>query len=147
SPPPATSNSQGNMQLLHPDKWATSNVYCGWGMNAYVSEHTSKGTIVQQGYFATTGAMHYRSQKANFTIHPTDAPSLYAYALHENSSTQFYMSWNGATEARGWCIDTTGSLSQDLKFKKLASLPKKDSRQFIRPKATINGVSSRRYLR
>lgn len=60
--------------------------------------------MVQQGYFATTGAMHYRSQKANFTIYPTDAPVVYAYALNTSSSTRYYVSWNGATEVRNWRI-------------------------------------------
>ena len=125
SPDLAVSSSQGGVQILHPANWETSNVYCGWGMNAYISEHTHNGTLLQQGHFATTAAMAYRSRKANFTIHPTDAPSLYAYALNANSSTQFYMSWNGATEIRGWRIYTaTGSSSQNPKFKELASFPK-----------------------
>lgn len=108
------SNSQSNVQLLHPDRWQTSNVYIGWGQNANISEYKSDGTMVQQGHFATTGAMHYRSRKANVTIHPTDAPALYTYALDTNSSTQYYVSWNGATEVRGWRFySVSGSSSSD----------------------------------
>jgi hypothetical protein len=31
------STSQGNVQRLDPNHWETSNVYCGWGQNAYIS--------------------------------------------------------------------------------------------------------------
>jgi hypothetical protein len=120
------SSSQGNVQLLHPDRWQTSNVYIGWGENAYISEYTSDGTMVQQGHFATTGAMHYCSRKANVAIHPTDAPALYTYALDPNSSTQYYVSWNGATEVRGWRFySASGSSSSDPKFEVLATAAKK----------------------
>jgi hypothetical protein len=97
----------------------------GWGQNAYISEYTADGTMVQQGHFATTGAMHYRSRKANFTIHPTNAPSIYTYALNTNHSTQYCVSWNGATEVRGWRIYTaSGSSSSNPKFKVLATVAK-----------------------
>jgi hypothetical protein len=120
------SSSQGNMQILHPQRWKTSNVYVSWGENAYISEYMSNGTMVQQGHFATTGAMHYRSRKANFTIYPTDAPAMYAYALNTSSSTQYYVSWNGATEVRGWRIySSTGNYGSNPKIKKLATVPKK----------------------
>ena len=70
--------------------------------------------------------MHYRSRKANITLHPTDAPSLYAYALDNNSATHFYVSWNGATEVRAWRIyAATGPSSQtDPTFTELASFAK-----------------------
>jgi hypothetical protein len=81
--------------------------------------------MMQQGHFATTGAMHYRSRKANVTIHPTDAPALYTYALDTNSSTQYYVSWNGATEVRGWRFySVSGSSSSDPKFEVLATVAK-----------------------
>jgi hypothetical protein len=81
--------------------------------------------MVQQGHLATTGALHYRSRKANFTINPTNAPALYAYALNTNSSTQYYISWNGVTEVRSWRIYTSiGSSSSDPKFTALATMVK-----------------------
>jgi hypothetical protein len=50
---------------------------------------------------------------------------MYAYALNTSSSTQYYVSWNGATEVRSWRIYTsTGSSSSNPKVKKLATVPK-----------------------
>ena len=114
------SASQGNTQLL--GDWETGNVYCGWGMNAYISEYTSNGTMILDGHFATLGAFHYRSYKFNFTTHPTDAPAAYIYALNTSAPTVYYMSWNGATEVAQWriyaSVNATSALSE------LATVPK-----------------------
>lgn len=100
------SASQGNLQIL-----PNTNVYIGWGENAYISEYTKDGEMVMQGHFATTGAMHYRSFKFNFTSNPSDAPAAYVYAPNttEAANTTWYISWNGATEARQWRISTSSN--------------------------------------
>jgi len=99
------SASQGNLQLLGPNSaWDTANVFLGWGENAYISEYTSDGNMVQQGHFATTGSMNYRAFKQNFTTNPTDAPALYTYAHNTSTGTVYYMSWNGATKVAQWRI-------------------------------------------
>ena len=119
------SSSQGNVQLLDPSNWETSNVYTSWGENAYIAEYTSDGTMVQQGHFATTGSMHYRSRKSNFTITPTDAPAVYAYALNSSTPTVYYISWNGATETAQWRIYTgsSGNITSGG-FTELVTVPK-----------------------
>ena len=106
------SASQGNLQLLGPNSdWNTANTFHGWGNNAWISEYTNDGTMVQSGYFATTGSMNYRAFKYNYTINPTDAPALYTYARSNDSATAYYMSWNGATRVASWRM--YGSASRD----------------------------------
>ncbi|KAK5462868.1 hypothetical protein LTS15_002580 [Exophiala xenobiotica] len=97
------SASQGNVQLFGHD-WQTSNAFLGWGSNAYISEYTPDGRMVQQGHFATTGSMNYRAFKYNFTSNPTDAPALYTYAHNDSAPTSYWMSWNGATKVAQWRI-------------------------------------------
>ena len=91
------SASQGNMQYL-----PNGNAFIGWGSNAVVSEFTADGTNVFNAWFATTGALHYRAYKFNFTSNPSDQPALYTYALNSTSATTYYVSWNGATEVDSW---------------------------------------------
>ncbi|EXJ60735.1 hypothetical protein A1O7_04888 [Cladophialophora yegresii CBS 114405] len=97
------SESQGNVQLLGRNQnWRTSNVFVGWGKNAYISEYSPNGQMVQQGHFATEGSMNYRAFKHNFTSNPTDAPALYTYARNTSAPTSYWMSWNGATKVASW---------------------------------------------
>ncbi len=99
------SASQGNLQVLGRNRdWNTSNVFLGWGKNAYISEYGPHGRMVQQGHFASEGAMHYRAFKYNFTSNPTDAPALYTYALNTSAPTSYWMSWNGATKVASWRV-------------------------------------------
>lgn len=124
APEMMVSSSQGNVQILDGNDWQNSNVYTGWGENAYIAEYTSDGTMVQQGHFATTGAMHYRSRKSNITLTPTDAPTAYVYALSSSSPTVYYMSWNGATETTQWRIYTSASGDSSSSFTRLTTVPK-----------------------
>ena len=110
SPYQFISASQGNVQLLG-SQWNTSNAFLGWGENAYISEYTSDGTMVQQGHFATSGTMNYRAFKHNFTTNPLDAPALYAYAHNTSAPTSYWMSWNGATKVAQWQIYSAQSQS------------------------------------
>ena len=91
------SANQGNMQYP-----PNGNVFLGWGSNAFVSESMADGTPVFSAYFATTGALHYRAYKYNFTSNPSDAPALWIYAHNTSVPTACYASWNGATEVESW---------------------------------------------
>ena len=111
------SASQGNMQVL-----PNGNVFLGWGSNAYVSESTADGSPVFYADFASTGALHYRAYKFNFTATPSDSPALYTYALNTSASTTFYVSWNGATEVASWTFYsglTANNLTQVGNTKKI----------------------------
>ncbi|MCJ1386068.1 hypothetical protein MMC17_009193 [Xylographa soralifera] len=103
------SASQGNLQML-----PNGNAFLGWGSNAFISESTADGTPIFSAYFATTGALHYRAYKFNFTSYPTDVPALYTYAQNDSAPTAFYASWNGATEVASWTY-YGGSSATDMK--------------------------------
>ncbi|OAP64770.1 hypothetical protein AYL99_00742 [Fonsecaea erecta] len=104
------SPSQGNLQVLGSNQdWSTSNVFMGWGKNAFISEYAPDGRMVQQGHFATEGSMHYRAFKYNFTSSPTDAPALYTYAHNTSAPTSYWMSWNGATQVAQWRVYSSSS--------------------------------------
>ncbi|RMD42028.1 hypothetical protein DV735_g3074, partial [Chaetothyriales sp. CBS 134920] len=106
------SASQANLQLLGPNSaWDQANTFVGWGNNAYISEHLNDGTMVQSGFFATTGTMNYRAFKYNYTTNPTDSPALYTFARTNSSRTVYYMSWNGATRVASWRV--YGAASRD----------------------------------
>jgi hypothetical protein len=105
------STSQGNLQYL-----PNGNVFLGWGANAFVSESAPDGTPVLTAYFATTGALHYRAKKFNFTSNPTDVPALYSYAHNTSAPTSFYSSWNGATEVANWTYYGGSSLTSMQKI-------------------------------
>lgn len=98
------SDSQGNLQILNPSNWSDSNVFLGWGSQPTVTEQTSDGTIIYRAAVAADGKMNYRGYKFNITIMPHDSPALYTYSQDGNSSTVYYMSWNGATELARWRI-------------------------------------------
>ena len=98
------------------------NVFLGWGSNAYVSESTADGSPVFYADFASTGALHYRAYKFNFTATPSDSPALYTYALNTSAPTAYYVSWNGATEVASWTFYsglTTDNLTQVGNTKKI----------------------------
>jgi hypothetical protein len=115
------SPSQGNVQFIGggggsggggasgESSWRTSNAFLGWGKNAYISEYTPAGVMVQEGHFATEGAMNYRAFKGNWTGHPRDGPALYTYARNESTPTRYWVSWNGATEVAKWKIYSSNS--------------------------------------
>ncbi|PWY66450.1 MFS general substrate transporter [Aspergillus heteromorphus CBS 117.55] len=93
------SSSQGNMQVL-----GNSNVFIGWGNNAYVSEHDAEGNLLLWGYIDKGSIMNYRAQKFQWEGNPTDVPALWTYSQSSDtfSSTAFYVSWNGATRVKYW---------------------------------------------
>jgi len=78
------------------------NVFLRWGSTAFVLESKADGTPVFSAYFATTGALHCRAYKFNFTSNPSGAPALYTYADNNSAPTTIYASWNGATEVASW---------------------------------------------
>lgn len=103
------SDSQGNCQVLEKANWEISNVFCGWGSEAWISEFTPDGKMVQAGHFAYSGSMSYRSFKFNYTTNPSDAPAAFVYARDMSAQTVYYVSWNGATEVRSWKVYSSTS--------------------------------------
>jgi hypothetical protein len=105
APNEAISDSQGNLQIFDKSNFETSNAFCGWGSEPWISEYTPDGKMVQAGHFAYyPSSMSYRSFKFNYTTDPTDAPAAYVYAHNKTAKTVVYVSWNGATEVRRWTV-------------------------------------------
>ena len=101
------SNSQGNIRLFDPANYETSGAFANWGNRPYVTEYDSSGNLIFQANIESgyaCGPMNYRGYKVDVTLTPRDTPALYTYARTDNSSTIYYMSWNGATEVTQWRV-------------------------------------------
>jgi hypothetical protein len=86
------SSSQGNEQTL-----AGGHVFVGWGSNPYFTEFDGSGAAVFDARFSK-GADSYRAYRFAWIGRPPGRP---AAVLH---GRDVYVSWNGATEVRGWQV-------------------------------------------
>lgn len=111
NPQKISSESQGNVQLLPND-----NVLMGYGSNPAMTEYSANGTVlwnIQFGLYANTTVQTYRAYKMNWTATPTAKPALaQTIPLQPNVSRNLFVSWNGATEVRGWAVLGSNSTSQ-----------------------------------
>lgn len=114
-----SARSQGNLQVLH-----NGNVFIGWGDHPFYSEHLDSGEPVMYGKLAHwgSGVMMYRCNKYNWTAEPTSHPSLWTYSRTGTNGMVFYVSWNGATEMKGWAVYTSDSASGP--FEKIMAVQK-----------------------
>lgn len=85
----------------------TNNTFMGWGLVPAISEH-AQGSPGELLFYATFGDAHelesYRNWKAPWKGYPTTRPKVFAYRETCNSDLIVYMSWNGATEVKGWRV-------------------------------------------
>ncbi|UPX19487.1 uncharacterized protein EKO05_0009747 [Ascochyta rabiei] len=92
-----------------PDK----NVFIGWGDHAYFSEHLPSGEAVMYEEVAqrASDVMIYRSNKYVWKGEPLSTPSMWIYLRTGSGASNivFYVSWNGAAEARYWNFYTSDS--------------------------------------
>ncbi|KAJ5586705.1 uncharacterized protein N7459_002470 [Penicillium hispanicum] len=101
---PISSQSQGSMQVLD-----NGNVLLGYGYNAAWTEFSAEGEVLcevnfgPKSDFGAGSIISYRTFKGDWIGLPRTAPSA---AI---SSTNAYVSWNGATEVATWVLQ--GSLS------------------------------------
>ncbi|KAG9969073.1 hypothetical protein KCU72_g24922, partial [Aureobasidium melanogenum] len=100
------STSQGSLQVIpSEDDNTDSKVFVGYGYNALFSEFSADGTLLCDNHFATnyswgTGQVQsYRAFKFPWTGRPVDPPTAVL-----STDGQVYVSWNGATEVRGWVL-------------------------------------------
>lgn len=106
--PPLSAFATGSAQLL-----PGGNVLVGWGTAGCFTEFAPDGgdeadttpvlhACFVDGAHGSTPAPTYRVYKANWTsARPLTAPALQAFATAAGT-TQFYLSWNGATDVRAW---------------------------------------------
>ena len=115
----ARAKSQGNFQLL--PSGPNANAVIGWGNNPTFSELLADGTPILSASYATHHPLNplaklwiiqsYRVYKSNWTGIPLTRPAVWSYAKTDGSTTQIYVSWNGATEVSSWTIHTASSAS------------------------------------
>ncbi|KAJ5788659.1 hypothetical protein N7457_003649 [Penicillium paradoxum] len=100
SPRRILTNKTGSVQSLK-----NGNVFIYWGGTPFLSEHTLDGSrVVFEARLADPTGYWYRGWKANFTTTPTTSPDVYAVSDHISGPTTWFVSWNGATEVRGWRV-------------------------------------------
>ena len=87
---------EGNVQAL-PD----GNTFVGWGQQPYFTEFNSQGQMVFDGRFVGANSS-YRAYRFPWTGTPTAPPSVAASTT--GSTTNVYVSWNGATQVASWLV-------------------------------------------
>ncbi|KAF1980848.1 hypothetical protein K402DRAFT_343617 [Aulographum hederae CBS 113979] len=118
SPDGILSASQGSMQLL-----SNGNVFMGYGSKSAFTEYAPGGEPLWDVEFGvlgnrtvkTSGAMNYRTYKANWTGRPDTDPTF----TYSNSS--LYMSWNGATDIATWALMSSPNSTNLTSFEYVSS--------------------------
>lgn len=115
--------SQGSVQPLGvagDDRGEMENVFIGWGRCPSFTEHTASGETVMDVQFSpwhgeeTPNALdNYRAYKMDWVALPWWDPALAVRKTREGNLS-VYVSWNGATEVRGWVVrgGTGGELAR-----------------------------------
>ena len=96
---------EGNVQAL-----ANGDQFVGWGQQPYFSEYDSRGQMVFDARFVDTNSS-YRAYRFAWTGTPSDPPAV--AATSSGSTTDVYVSWNGATQVASWRV-LAGSSSNSL---------------------------------
>ena len=95
--------SRGATQIL-PD----GNVFMCWSHHTRISEHAADGKLLMEAVLKK--ALHtYRAYKFEWTGRPPYPPNIYsaAFLSGSNTTTETYVSWNGATEVAQWNLYKT----------------------------------------
>jgi hypothetical protein len=85
-----------------------SKVFVGYGYNALFTEYSADGTLLCDNHFATNyswglgDVQSYRAFKFPWIGRPVDPPTAVL-----STDGQVYVSWNGATEVRGYVLQHT----------------------------------------
>jgi hypothetical protein len=94
--PPLLADFQGNVEML-PD----GHEFVGWGAQPYFSEFDAAGRIVFDGRFVNANS-NYRAFRFQWHATPDTLPAV--AATNAGSSTDAYVSWNGATDVQSWRV-------------------------------------------
>jgi len=87
---------EGNVQQL-----PGGDNFVGWGQQPYFSEYNSKGQVDFDGRFVGNNSS-YRAYRFPWIGTPSTLPSVSASTA--GSSTNVYVSWNGATQVASWRV-------------------------------------------
>jgi hypothetical protein len=95
---PLTSGAEGSVQIL-----PSGNVLVGWGFQGYTSEFTADGKLVTDAHFLSPTSS-YRAYRMPWRARPHDRPAIAVASERATGRQTVYVSWNGATEVRGWRV-------------------------------------------
>ncbi|OQD91079.1 hypothetical protein PENANT_c001G11335 [Penicillium antarcticum] len=134
---PLYAKTQGSFQFLGPP--GLSNMFMNYGSTPNIQEYDSNGEIVKSGQFGAYGqAETYRGLKYKWTsTTPIWNPAV-AINTTVSNTTDFYMSWNGATEYDNLAVYSVPSL-QSMQKTMLTS--KKRTGSLARKGNTVLGAS------
>ena len=96
---------EGNLQAL-----ANGDQFVGWGQQPYFSEYNARGEMVFDARFVDSNSS-YRAYRLAWTGTPSGAPAVVASS--SGSTTNVYVSWNGATQVASWRV-LAGSAANSL---------------------------------
>jgi hypothetical protein len=105
--PPLQAASQGNVQTL-----ANGNRVLGWGGVPVISEYAKNGSLLFDAHMSFD-LIFYRAFRFAWSASPQSPPAAAANLNNTALETIVHMSWNGATDVRGWRVlagPTAGSL-------------------------------------
>jgi len=110
------STKRGNVHIM-----PNGNLLVGWSQSGYMSEHTMDNELVMEASFASDRFSTYRVFKSNFTGLPEDPPVLKSFIIQSQSDktysmTTSYVSWNGATDIKGWKFYGAQNATGDFKY-------------------------------
>ena len=87
---------EGNVQAL-----PGGDEFVGWGQQPYFTEFGQQGQMVFDGRFVDSNSS-YRAYRFQWTGTPTSPPAVAATSA--GSTTNVYVSWNGATRVASWRV-------------------------------------------
>jgi hypothetical protein len=105
--PALNTNFEGNVQML-----PNGDAFVGWGQQPYFTEFNSAGKQIFDARF-TSNTSSYRAYRFNWAGQPNTAPDI-AAASNNDTTTEVWASWNGATTVSSWRVlagPSPGSLS------------------------------------
>ena len=94
--PPLLSSYEGSDEQLR-----GGDDFVGWGQEPYFSQYNARGKLVFDGRFVDAN-ISYRAFRFQWSGTPATPPAV-AAARHGKKMT-VYVSWNGATNVRGWRV-------------------------------------------
>jgi hypothetical protein len=87
---------EGNVQALD-----NGDQFVGWGQQPYFSEYNARDQLVFDARFVDSNSS-YRAYRFAWTGTPTGGPSVAASTT--GTTTNVYVSWNGATQVASWRV-------------------------------------------
>ncbi len=87
---------EGNVEAL-----PGGNSFVGWGQQPYFTEFNSRGEMVFDGRFVDSNSS-YRAYRFPWVATPVERPSVATSS--DGSTTNVYVSWNGATRVASWRV-------------------------------------------